>query len=352
MNFKIPIAGLLIGLLVACSETRNDPTVQLTPKHQQVRQSKPEIKQPVKTGAKKPTNPFDRASFPQDSCGDKLPNDPKTDIVNFYPVFIDYNEINLQIIKDKYCKDADKITRKYTGKEAILVASFISKESANQFKEFLGTKLDSLSLEIGEPTVIAVNSADDVKPKAAKIASQESVIKVAKLTPEQAAQLASTVGTGNDFVAGSVVVLPTNPPEGYKIVKFLVGSTSSDDFKSKRGYKQSFAGGYHITYANSEGYCFSVTGGFIHPSGDAPYTYPHGIKLSTPALGKVEIGYDVFDKGDEIRSIGFQDYFKILKENNEYDFRSPAQIVPGQDCKVMKLKDAVQVVRSLQFLNP
>lgn len=35
MNFKLPVAGLLIGLLVACSETKQNPTVQSAPKQQQ-----------------------------------------------------------------------------------------------------------------------------------------------------------------------------------------------------------------------------------------------------------------------------------------------------------------------------
>lgn len=128
MSFKIPVAGLLIGLLVACSETKHNPTVQLTPNQQQVRQSKAEIKQPPEAGVTKPTNPFGKASFPKESCGDKLPNDSKTDTAKLYPVFIDYNESNLQTAKANYCRDALKTLRKDKGQEAIQVASFASSD--------------------------------------------------------------------------------------------------------------------------------------------------------------------------------------------------------------------------------
>ncbi len=120
-------------------------------KQQQAPQSQPEVKQSPETGATKPINPFDKALFPQDSCGDEFPNNSKTETVKFYPVFIDYNESNLRTVKANYCRDAFIILRKDKGQEAIQVASFISKERATQFKEFLGNKLGSVSLEVAEP---------------------------------------------------------------------------------------------------------------------------------------------------------------------------------------------------------
>jgi hypothetical protein len=355
MNFKIPIAGLLIGLLVACSETEHDPKVPSTPKQQQVRQSKPEVKQPPETGAKKPTNPFDRASFPKESCGDKLPNGSKTDTAKLYPVFIDYNESNLQTVKANYCRDAFKTLRKDKGQEAIQVASFTGEERANQFKEFLGNKLDRASAEVGEPRIIAVNPTDDIKPKGAKIASKESVIKAAKLTSEQAAQLSSIVGEGKDFKTQDVVVLPTDVPDGFKVAHFAA-------WKQTVANSPEFSGGhYEVLYENSRGACFTINGGVIQPIGDQPTHYERVLSLLSPALGSVDVGITGFDRAATRSFLGFtQSMNRITRGRNEYLFESPPgsiqkagggfQVISG--CSRIDKKDAIRIVQSFQFLNP
>ena len=353
MNFRIPVAGLLIGLLVACSETKHDPTVQQTPKQQQVSQSQLEIQQPLETGATKSTNPFDRASFPQESCGDKLPNDSKTDTVNFYPVFIDYNKSNLQTVKANYCRDALKTHRKDKGKEAIQVASFTSEERANQFKEFLGNKLGSVSAEIGEPTVRAVNPTDDVKTKGAEIASKESVIKAAQLTSEQAAQLSSIVGEGKDFKTQDVVVLPIDVPNGFKVAHFAAWKQNHPS--------PNFTGGhYEVLYENSRGACFTINGGVIQPIGDHPTQYERVLSLLSPAFGSIEVGITGFDRASTKSFLGFtQSMNRITRGRNEYLFESPPgsiqdgkgyQVISG--CSRIDEKDAIRIVQSFQFLNP
>jgi serine/threonine-protein kinase len=360
MNFKIPVAGLLIGLLVACSETKHDPTVPSTPKQQQVRQSKPEINQPSETGAKKLTNPFDRASFPKDSCGDKLPNDPKTDTVNFYPVFIDYTESNLQTVKTNYCRDARKITRKAKGKEAIQVASFISKEHANKFKEILGNKLGSVSLEVGEPTVISVNPTGDVEPEGEEAnnlanisSSANSIGRAAKLTPEQVKQLININKQVKQGENKMFFVLPTYLPSGFEVSSFKVDyfHAYSISGTNRQALPSSSGPVYEIIYRNPRNSCFIIHGFPEDRSGDGPGQYDIVKEIDSPAFGKVSLGYTEFDRRSGHGLLRFE-LNKVRINHNEYIFESPAtdqNINPI--CTNISLQEGVKIVKSFQFLN-
>jgi serine/threonine-protein kinase len=358
MNFKIPIAGLLIGLLVACSETKHDPTVQLTPKQQQLRQSKPKIKQPPETGATKPTNPFDGASFPKESCGDKLSNDSKTDPVNFYPVFIDYTESNLRAVKANYCRDALKKLKKDKGKEVIQVASFTSEERANQFKEFLENKLGSVSAEVGEPRIRAVNPKGNVKPQAKQandstnnLKSAISIGKAAQLTPNQVKQLRSIIfqdllGKKHQIEA----IVPAYIPSGFKLKSFEVFDINSEH-----------SVGYEIIYRNASNSCFSIHS-YSHGSGAGPPIVTKNLKeVNSPALGKVIIGYTDFDKTYNYPYIAANLSHSPLTSDSRdfgssrwgYSFRSPhnlADAVPV--CNTISLVEAVKIVESLSYLYP
>jgi chemotaxis protein histidine kinase CheA len=79
----------------------------------------------------------DEFQFPQESCGDESTNTNNT----WYPVFI--NGSNLDEIRQKYCRDAIKTTRK-TGESAIQVAIFILDSKAQRFAKAVGG-------EVGEP---------------------------------------------------------------------------------------------------------------------------------------------------------------------------------------------------------
>lgn len=96
-----------------------------------------------------PANPFESMRFPQPNCGDAMPTDPKAFPVNFYPVFVDYSESNLQIVTSRFCKDAYQMVRQDTNKEAIQVGSFTSFERAELFKAFLQKTFSSG--EVGQP---------------------------------------------------------------------------------------------------------------------------------------------------------------------------------------------------------
>ena len=147
MKLNTLIIGLLIGFLVACDRIQTNSKVQSTPQPQKINQL-PETK------TSQPTNPFDSVSLPQASCGDKLPKNAKADNFKFYPVFVNYDsKVNLEIVKSKFCGDAIQKYRIDKGHESIQVTSFTSEERANQFKQFLASKLGSA--EVGKPTVRA-----------------------------------------------------------------------------------------------------------------------------------------------------------------------------------------------------
>jgi len=107
---------------------------------------------PQKTNPQSPNNPFQSMSFPKDSCGDSLPEDPDAYPVEFYPVFIDYSESNLESVQSQFCRDSLKIYRKSLDEDYIQVASFVGKERANQFKALIQSKFPNV--EIGEVSII------------------------------------------------------------------------------------------------------------------------------------------------------------------------------------------------------
>ena len=71
INLKIPIAGLLIGILVACRETKPNSTVPSIPKQQQAPQSQPEVKQPLlSSSAPSKVEAFPSSKVPGNSGAD------------------------------------------------------------------------------------------------------------------------------------------------------------------------------------------------------------------------------------------------------------------------------------------
>lgn len=101
------------------------------------------------------TNEFDQLDFPQENCGDSLPIN-SAESIKFYPVFIDFNDSNLQQVKAKFCEDAYRTTREDTKQPAIQVASFTNRNKADLFRDFMERKLGSA--EVGQPTIIEPSS--------------------------------------------------------------------------------------------------------------------------------------------------------------------------------------------------
>jgi hypothetical protein len=360
MKLNVAIPGLLMALLASCSGTNQNNTLQSTPQIKQT--SEPRVVEPTATPNRSNTSDsadtpiksqlpaFDSVSFPQETCGDHLLKDVKTDTVKFYPVFIDYSENNLQAVKAKFCRDAFKKRRKDNDKEAIQVASFVSEERANKFKEFLVTKLSIVSNELKEPTVIAVKPTGDIKNQGKKANdstnisnSVYSIGKAAKLTFYQIKELIEMEkkkaykGLGSQEEVKAKFVVPTYLPPGFHVSHF---STN---------YTENLGGRYTIVYCNSSRSCFRIEGGIPLPIGDEPISYETTKEISSPALGKVKLGYVNYDRTGNKPYIGFAGLVnQFLKDNNEYIFDSGDF---GKE-QAITLNEAVKIVESLQYLNP
>jgi len=107
------------------------------------------------------TNEFDKVQFPQSNCGDSPPTNPASQ-TQFYPVFIDFNDTNLQQVKAKFCGDAYKTTRQDTKKLAIQVASFSNLARAELFRDFMVRKLGSG--KVGQATIRTASNPTKPSP--------------------------------------------------------------------------------------------------------------------------------------------------------------------------------------------
>jgi hypothetical protein len=102
------------------------------------------------------TNQFAQADFPQSSCGDDKPNDPNLTSVDFYPINIPYSDETLEIVTQKFCRDAYQKTDRSTGDKIIQVASFTEKSKAQEFVDFIGETITGAY--VGNPTTIYLNN--------------------------------------------------------------------------------------------------------------------------------------------------------------------------------------------------
>lgn len=333
MKLNTLIIGLLIGFLVACDRTQTNSKVQSTPQPQEVDRS-PETK------TSQPTNPFDSVSFPQASCGDKLPKNAKADNFKFYPVFIiDYSSnVNLEIVKSKFCGDAIQRYRIDKGYESIQVASFTSEERANQFKQFLATKLGSA--EVGVPTVRVT------KPKSQP--TKDAVAKAAQLTPQQVEQLKNIIFKNTQGKPHKVeAILPTYLPPGFKIDSFKLSSDGRN-----YGYGEK----YEISYKNASNDSFKITT-FAHGPGAGPPPYAPKLKaVNSPAFGEVIIGYKEFDTTSDKSSIeviirASPPEASNISENAPSDGGSSTWTYYLRS-DTLSLAEATKIAESLSYLYP
>jgi hypothetical protein len=66
----------------------------------------PKIEEPTPLIEEPTPNPFSETRFPMASCGEALPDSDSEYPVNFYPVFIDHSEANLEKVKTQFCQDS------------------------------------------------------------------------------------------------------------------------------------------------------------------------------------------------------------------------------------------------------
>jgi hypothetical protein len=335
MKLNLAIPGLLIALLVGCNDTTT-----VAPTASPSATPSPTTTPVVPEKTPKPTNspnPFDSLSFPQASCGDKLPKDAKADNLKFYPVFIDYSSnVNLEIVKSKFCGDAIHKNRIDRGGASIQVASFTSEERANQFKQFLASKLGSA--EVGKPTIRAI--------KLKSQPTKDAVAKAAQLTAQQVEQLKNIIFKNTAGKPHKVeAILPTYLPPGFKLDSFKVLSDG-------RNYGEK----YEVSYKNASNNSFKITTIAPGPgAGYSPYA-PKFKEVSSPAFGEVIIGYTEFDKTSDKPStdviIGVSPPLaNNTSENSPSDGGSSVWHYQLHS-NTLSLAEATKIVESLSYLYP
>lgn len=83
-------------------------------------------------------NAANRFNFPMDTCGDTNRN-----ASTWYPVYVNYSESNLRLIRSQYCRDAILNRREGSKLHSIQVASFVDREDAVIFAELMKEKVGS-----------------------------------------------------------------------------------------------------------------------------------------------------------------------------------------------------------------
>ena len=331
MKLNTLIIGLLIAFLVACDRTQTNSKVQSTPQPQKIDQL-PETK------TSQPTNPFDSVSFPQASCGDKLPKNAKADNFKFYPVFVGWgSNVDLEIVRSKFCGDAIQKYRIDKGYQSLQFASFTSEERANQFKQFLATKL--VNAEVGVPTVRVTKST---KPQPTK----DAVAKASQLTPQQVEQLKNIIFKNTAGKPHKVeAILPTYLPPGFKLDSFKVSSDGSN-----------YGEKYEISYKNASNDSFKINTYAPGPGAGPPPYAPKLKAVNSPAFGEVIIGYKEFDKTSDKSSIDVMirarpPLANNTSENSPSDGDSSAWSYDLHS-DTLSLAEATKIVESLSYLYP
>lgn len=78
-------------------------------------------------------NFFPRSLFPLASCGDAKPLNPEEYPTTMYPIYVNYTEERLNIIRENFCADAFHNTKA----DAIQVASFLNRDRGHYFTQIM-----------------------------------------------------------------------------------------------------------------------------------------------------------------------------------------------------------------------
>jgi len=142
------------------------------------------------------------------------------------------------------------------------------------------------------------------------------------------------------------IVLPTYIPSGFRIDKFEVANNS---------YL------YDIVYKDNNNYCFLIEAFETSQGGAAGwYSYIEGIDASDIG-NNIALGYTEFNKSTNTNQIlvNFTLSAELSAEDQttlgytSYRLASPIHILGEKDdCEAISVKEAVKIVKSLQFLNP
>ncbi|GEM_PF-3083837 len=156
-NFLIASLSLygVFSIITALSVNFQKETASLSPQTElEGSPPNPETQKSEAVTEKPSVNPFSEVRFPMASCGNPPPKSDKDYPINFYPVFIDHSEANLEKVKSEFCQDSFP-KRRENDKLFIQVSSFTDSAKAQDFADFLAETFSSA--EVGQATVVATN---------------------------------------------------------------------------------------------------------------------------------------------------------------------------------------------------
>lgn len=298
--------------------------------------------------------PFESESieddFPKDTCGDSLPQERRSYPVEFYPVYIEYSEEKLKIVKSNFCKDA--FVKDVDDSKVIQVASFTEKtgmfDNGWDFLQLLKNKLDKVYK--GQSKVISENPSlkqnNDLNIATTDVS--EPIYKSAKLNQKQVEQLLSMpqiklrklIDDSEEIIKFTLgVLVPTYLPDGFSIDEFNVSDNS-----------------YYIFYQNSNNQCFVLEGFPVPAIGDEPTGFDT-VEVQSPILGRVALEYTDTDWIDGSSYVGNPGPYFTNGNFHAYTFKSPGSRLFDspkyeQKCNSISVQEAVKVVESLRYLNP
>lgn len=351
--------ALIVG---GCSQTSNvSPTVS---------SSSTVAQRPIEAAPKKAL-----PATPKEACGDPMPKEDKAYPVNFYPVFVDYSEANLIKIKQHFCKDAIEKFREKKAKKIIQVASFISEERANQFKEKISQYFTGV--DVGTPNVIAMTSRDLKPQKSSRLFDSliivdpsqalqqpgvsntiqykdlESISKLTKLSKNQVKKLLSIhgkqitdtqVNPKEKRMMKFRVIVPTYLPEGFKVANFEIYNPDELIYTHAR-----YPHRYIIDYRSHNDICF----GFRADNGQwgDMSSGLERVKISSTIFGDATLERVNFDT----RSPEFGQFRKDVLHPFKitYSMAGGSGGVPSlSGCRAdLPFNEAVKIVKSMKYIK-
>ena len=289
-------------------------------------------------------------------CGDRPPTDPKSYPVSFYPVSVEYSDRNLELVRKHFCEDASKLPSKSLGKDVLQVASFISREKAESFREKLSQHFSQS--RVGEPTIVE-NPKSDVGDRKAEDQGMDTVKSIhtdfPALNEAQLQQLRTLNGRvittpQKESSVKLKVALPTVLPAQTKIIRFNVNDTGKLEYNIRDNPLS-----YTVFYKTNQNSCFiiSLDNG---QWGDGPTGWK-SVQVNTPFFGIVPIEKAEFDKANPVLSRFMHDVKDKTGESKMYRYSmSVVSDVSGlsetKGCKAdLPFDSAVKIIKSIRSLD-
>ena len=330
-KYDITITLTIALILCSCSSQSQPPTTSQKNQEPISAQAKQSVKLPEK--AKK-------------VCGDPAPTDAKDYPVSFYPVSVEYSDRNLEIVRKHFCEDASKLPSKSLGKDVLQVASFISREKAESFREKLSQHFSQS--RVGKPTIVEKPRSDvgDKKLQSEKL----SFSTFPSLSEDQIRQLYRL--KGRPIYRGSSikleVALPTYLPTSMQVSYFKLDGTENSE------HNVIHSPSYEILYKDINNSCFRFKGD-SGQWGDAPTGWS-SVEIDTIAFGKVFVERNEFDKKKPLLS-QFQYDIKDsrgIRPLYRYYMASvmeSSQFPETKGCKNgLPFDEAVKIIKAIKFL--